>query len=234
MFGTQSKLKSLTGPFAISCKDATPLQKVEKFKYLGVWLDPTLSFKVHVDHIVRKVNWRINMLYRSRSCFSRKVRLKLVNQLILPIFDYCDVVYYSATNRVLSPLNKVFNRICRFALECPYRTHHCTMYQDLNLTSLQSRRQLHWLQFIYKCINLNYPPYLQQYLVNRPTNYLTRQSTQSFLSVPSTNRSSGRKAFRYKAPNDWNQLPHQIRTSSSLYYFNVSLSSYLDKPCICH
>ncbi len=154
-FGTNPKLKSISGSLTISCNDGTHLQKVNKFKYLGVWMDPTLSFNMHIDTIVHKVNCRINMLYRSRKCFTNGVRRKLVVQLILPIFDYCDVVYMSASKNVLAPLTKVYNRICRFILNCPYHIHHCLMYQSLHFSSLHTRRQMHWFQFIFKCIYFN-------------------------------------------------------------------------------
>ncbi|KAK0147983.1 hypothetical protein N1851_012350 [Merluccius polli] len=158
IFGTNSKLKSISDSCKISCKDGTTLQKVDKMKYLGVWLDPTLSFKTHIDYMIRKVNCRINMLYRSRNCFTFSVRKKLAMQLIFPILDYCDVVYISAPKSVLVPLIKVYNRTCRFILECPYLTHHCLMYQSLQFPSPHARRQLHWFQFIFKCIHFNYPP----------------------------------------------------------------------------
>ncbi len=232
-FGTNPKLKSISGSLTISCNDGTHLQKVNKFKYLGVWMDPTLSFNTHIDTIVRKVNCRINMLYRSRKCFTNGVRRKLVVQLILPIFDYCDVVYMSASKNVLAPLTKVYNRICRFILDCPYHTHHCLMYQSLHFSSLHTRRQMHWFQFIFKCIYFNYPLYLKQYFVQITSNYQTRQSTYPYFLVPHNSKLIGRKAFKFKGPNDWNHLPVGIRSSPTLNCFNQALSSYLDTSCSC-
>lgn len=91
-------------------------------KYIGVWLDPTLSFKTHINHTVQKVNCCV--IRRSRNCFTYDVRKKLATQFIFLILDYCDIVYISASKCVLAPLTKLYNRICRCILNCLYYTHH--------------------------------------------------------------------------------------------------------------
>lgn len=103
IFGTIQKLKSKSGSCVINCNDGFSLHKVDKIKYLGVWLDTELSFTLHIEQVLRKVNFGINILYRARNCFTRSVRIKLASQLILPIIDYCDVVYQNAFNADLVP-----------------------------------------------------------------------------------------------------------------------------------
>lgn len=233
IFGTRQKLKSIPGSCVINCNDGSPLHKVDTFKYLGVWLDSELTFKSHINHLLRKVNFGISMLFRSRTCFSFNVRKKLATQLILPIIDYCDVIYQSAHKSDLALLNIAYNRLCRFVLGCPFLTHHCTMYTRLNWPTLNMRRHMHWLQLIYKCIYFNYPSYLQQYLIPYTTSYHIRHSSQPFFSVPNVIKSFGRRAFMFKAPADWNNLPANIRSSSSLGIFKHALSSHLMVTCSC-
>jgi len=43
------------------------MQIVEEFKYLG--LDSNLTFKIHIDNIIRKVCRCLNTLYISINCF---------------------------------------------------------------------------------------------------------------------------------------------------------------------
>lgn len=233
LFGTRQKLKSNPSSCVINCNDGSPLHKVDTFKYLGVWLDSELTFKPHINQLLRKVNFGINMLYRSRNCFSFNVRKKLATQLILPIIDYGDVIYQSAHKSDLTSLNVAYNRLCRFVLGCPFHTHHCTMYIKLNWPTLNIRRQMHWLQQIYKCIHFNYPSYLQQYLIPYTSSYHIRHLSQPFFSVPNIIKSFGRRAFMYKAPADWNNLPASIRSSSSFHIFKHALSSHFMVTCSC-
>jgi len=130
----------------------------------------------------------MSILYRSRNCFTYNVRKKLVAQLIFPFFDYCDIVYQTALKSDLVLLNLAYNRICRFVLGCSFSTHHCTMYDALQWSPLNVRRQMHWLQFIFKCIYFDYPCYLQQYFVLFSSNYQIRHSVQTYFFVPRVKR----------------------------------------------
>ena len=148
--------------------------------------------------------------------------------------DYADVVYQTAPKTNLQPLNTIFNHLCRFALGCPYLTHHCTMYENLNFLSPTARRQQHWLQFIFKCIHFNYPQYLKQYLDPFTSNHHLRHSAQIYFKVPTrVSTAVGKKSFRFKAPTDWNNLPVQIRSITSFHLFKTALSSYLEITCSC-
>lgn len=85
MFGYRQKLKSKICSCVVSCKDVTPLDKVDIFKYLGIWLDSELSFKLHINHILHKIYFRISILHRSQNSFSYSVHKKLDSQLICPM-----------------------------------------------------------------------------------------------------------------------------------------------------
>ncbi len=124
---------------------------------------------------------------------------KIAAQLKLPIMDYCDTVYQNAHKSDLVPLNTACNRLCRFALGRPFHTHHCTLYNMLKSPSLNVRRHINWLEFIFKCIHFNYPPYLQQYFVPYTTNYQVRHSTQLYFSVPCARTLIGKGPCRFKA-----------------------------------
>ena len=78
---------------SINFLDGTPLEKVGEFKYLGIWLDSHLSFKTHIESVVKKMNWSLRILYRSINCFTLQVRKRIASQLILPILDYAGIVY---------------------------------------------------------------------------------------------------------------------------------------------
>ncbi len=146
-----------------ACNDNRSLQKVEKMKYPVVWIDPEFSFKPHIVHVMKEVNFSVDATYLSRHCFTLNVRKRLVSQLILPIMDYADTVYQNASKS--HPLSVIYHRLCRFILGCSFFTHHCTMLDTLTWLPLDIRRQFHWYQFVFKCINLNYPYYQKQFFL---------------------------------------------------------------------
>ena len=109
LFGTNHNLKTLANnqSLTITCTDATPLQKVDTIKYLGLWLDSELAFKCHIDNLIRKINYSTGVLYRNRNCFTFTARKKIILQAIFPIIDYADTVYQNANKTALLPLNTI-------------------------------------------------------------------------------------------------------------------------------
>lgn len=153
--------------------------------------------------------------------------------MILPIIDYADIVYQNTTDTNLMPLNVVMNSLCRFVLRCPYRTHYCLMYELLNWLQLKSRRQLHWIQFIFKCVYFNCPSYSKQYLIPGRSAYSLRHMQYPFFVVPRIYKEVGRRTFQYKAPWDWNNLPLFFRSITSFRFFRSSLLLYFKTTCLC-
>jgi len=151
MFGSR-RVHSNTSDLNIIGDDGLSLEKVSAFKYLGLWIDTELSFKPHIDYITKRSYHCLRLLYCSINCFTFQDRKRIVSQLIFPFIDYADIVYQNTYDSYLKPLNVVFNSLCRFVLRCPYRTHHCHMYDLLNWLHPKSRRQFHWFLFIFKCV----------------------------------------------------------------------------------
>lgn len=148
--------------------------------------------------------------------------------------DYADVVYQNSTASCSHSLDVAYNSLCRFILRCPYRTHHCLMYEQLSWLAPSNRRQYHWLQFIFKCVHYNYPNYLKQYLVPYHSQYSLRHSEQIYFVVPRVQREIGRYAFCVRAPHDWNSLPACIRSCTSLSSFKNTLLVQLQNICHCY
>lgn len=105
-----SKSNNFTVTPTILTFNGNNIEMVSSYRYLGVWLDTNLSFKCHVDNLTKKLRPKIGFLYSNRSCWvffnSRKF---LVQQLIMSIFDYCDVIYMHASATTLKPLDALYH-----------------------------------------------------------------------------------------------------------------------------
>ena len=108
------------------------------------------------------------------------------------------------------------------------------MYESLNWLAPKSRRQLHWSLFIFKCIHFNYPPYLKHYLIPFSSQYRLRHTDHLFFLTPRISKEIGRRAFKFKAPSDWNNLPCSLRSITSFHIFKSSLLTHLQTSCSCY
>ena len=61
--------------------------RISKLCYLGVTLDENLSWKEHVGEVFNKVNKRLGLLGRIRSCLTIQAAKCIYNCLILPVLS---------------------------------------------------------------------------------------------------------------------------------------------------
>ncbi len=56
-------------------------------------LDSKLSFNTHVEYIKSKATPRLKMLHKLKHILSNKTKLMSYKILIVPLFDYGDILY---------------------------------------------------------------------------------------------------------------------------------------------
>lgn len=61
VFGTRHNLKSKSNNLLIACNDGTYLHQVDQIKYLGLCLDSGLTFKPHIDYVLRKIKFALDL-----------------------------------------------------------------------------------------------------------------------------------------------------------------------------
>ena len=81
------------------------IEFVNKFKYLGVFLDNNLSYSDHIDHISSKLSKAIGVMYRLAPNVPTSVLSSLYYALIYPHLIYCNICWGSAFQ---THLNKIF------------------------------------------------------------------------------------------------------------------------------
>ena len=81
-----------------------PLKIAKTYTYLGITLDPSLSFSAHVAHVSATANHKTYLLNKIRKFLTSKAALNLYKAMILPYLDYGDVLYVAATSKSLAKL----------------------------------------------------------------------------------------------------------------------------------
>ena len=66
----------------ITTSEGLELEVVISYKYLGVWLDSTLSSQ-HISKLQAKVKPRLGFIYRNRSSFTPAAKLNLIQMTII-------------------------------------------------------------------------------------------------------------------------------------------------------
>ncbi len=126
------------------------LERVNQYKYLGVFLDTCHDWNHHIGVTAGQISERLSVLRRVRRRQTVDTAKMLYNSLVLPLFDYCDVVIGNLNKTNLRRLQKLQNRGARIILKAESRTHINDMMSDLKWLTIEQRHKLHTSVMVYK------------------------------------------------------------------------------------
>ena len=145
-----------------------------------------------------------------------KARLTIYNALILPLFDYADIVGGDKNNTSLADQLQILqNKAAKTILDAPYLSSSTAALSKLNWHPLTHRRYLHRMLTIYKLENN-----LTEFSFNLPkTNhsYNTRRRDDIYLGKPKTNW--GKQKLLYQACKEYNALDHTVKSIPEIARF---------------
>ena len=131
-----------------------PIENVEHFSYLGVTLSTTATWNEHVTILTSKVNKRLRLLKRIRHLLPHSARLLSYNCLVLPLFDYGDLVWGDKDNIVLmKSLQILQNKAAKIILKRNPLSSASDALITLGWIKLAVRRYYHRCVHIFKSIN---------------------------------------------------------------------------------
>ncbi len=81
------------------------LPRVDSYKYLGVVIDSNLDWKEQVISVINRVRQQIFSILRLKPIDS-KILLLLYKSFVMPVIDYCDIVWQPQTNGILDKIHR--------------------------------------------------------------------------------------------------------------------------------
>jgi hypothetical protein len=229
LFGTRQRLRLFPSVSSVSIAGSS-LKLSDSTTILGLPLDSTLSFNLHVSKLCKTMHFHIRAFKHIRSALSDEMAASVASS-VLSRLDYLNSVLVGTSASNIHKLQSIQNTLSRVAL--PHNSY-------LPARSLLS--QLHWLPvnlriefklatITYKTLSTNQPAYLRSLLSEYQPLRPLRSSKQHFLDSPSLTTEFGRRAFCYSSPLIWNKLPLDIRLAPSLITFKRHLKThYFNQP----
>ena len=122
---------------------------VPSVKYLGFTLDVTLNFKSHINGIVRSVIHKNAVLNKLMKFLNQYTALTIYKTMILPYFDYCNVIYQGTNVDSLDKLQRLQNKCLKTCLNLS-KTHDTdNLHKTAKCAMLDCRRQAHMCNFMF-------------------------------------------------------------------------------------
>ncbi len=182
-----------------------------------------LRWHAHTEKLSSKIASKIGILKRVRHIVPPETLLQLYNTIVLPHFDYGDLIYESSTVQNLDRLQKLQNRAARIISGSAPLTHRNDMYNTLKWLSLKNRRLLHKCTLMYKCTHGLAPMYLTDHIDQNDAvhSYNTRTSKDLHVKKPHTSYYSC--SFEANGVLEYNALPQYIKQAETLNTFKNRL-----------
>ena len=197
--------------------------QVDSYKYLGVYLDPALNWKEHLQHVSKKIGSRLALLRRLKQFLPLDSVKMLANALVLPLFDYSSIAWSNCAITTKEIIVRQHKRMARIVLGVGTCTSTEYVLSQLNWTSIENRWKMQRCKMVYRALNGHAPEYLTN-LFNKSNaihNYRTRAAISDGLLIPKARTNSGKQSFSHVSSVEWNQLPHDVRLAQSKHTFSA-------------
>lgn len=211
--------------------DQTPINETTSHKHLGVFLSNDCTWHDHLEYIKSKAWNRINVMRKLKFKLSRKPLQTIYFTFIRPLLEYADVVWDNCTSYEVNDLEKIQNEAARIVTGATKLVSINSLLLETGWETLSTRRKKHKLQLFYKMQNGLSPDYLTCLVppsVGRTSSYQLRDANNTRTIHASTQQYYN--SFLPSVIRDWNELPENVRDSSSLNAFKSKINANLNVP----
>ncbi len=131
--------------------------KIPAIKFLGIYFDPTLNFKYHIDQLSLKLSKALFILRRSKKLLDKKSMISLYYSLFHCHLVYGILIYSTATPSNLSTIITKQKMAIRCIMNSKYNAHTAPLFKELNILPFNLLVKYFQLQFMHN-YKMNYLP----------------------------------------------------------------------------
>ena len=148
--------------------------------------------------------------------------------LILPIYDYCDHIYFPLGANSTDTLQKLQNTALRSIVRAEPRTPIDNLHMDAQLPQLADRRRLHIAEQMYNFVHGKCPQSCTEMFTNLNDHRIrtTRSENEDLLFVPKRRLALIERGIHYFGVVIWNSIPDHIRMAPTREIFKSQLCQF--------
>ena len=202
-------------------------------RYLGVWLNATLNFKLHVTKKCKAA--MINFIRIRGIChlLTDEAASSLVLSLCVSHLDYCNAALYGLPDTTIGRMQRVQNMCACLVLRKSKWDSATACLANLHWLPIRQCITFKICVLTYKLLHEQRPKYLQvmlQYKHSTNSRTLRANLDHSLLVIPRTKcKTFASRSFSVGVPTLWNHLPRGLRESTTLLSFKHDLKIHLYK-----
>ena len=190
--------------------NGVPVENVDSYKYLRVYITSKLQWNKTVDHMIGKANKALGLPKRNFSSCSSHIKERLYMSLVRPHVEYSCEVWSPSTKELKHRVEMFQRHAARFVKNDYQQTSSVTaMLKELKWDTLESRGTLFQLKYVHKMftnqVALNSFDYFE-----RNTYSSLRNSHSKKLALKFARVNVVKNSFFYSIVPLWNSLPPNV------------------------
>ena len=121
--------------------DNAVIQYKESVVYLGITISNTMTWDIQVTKTVSRVNATLYQLKLCAHLFPMPLRSRMVQTLVMPLFDYCCAVLTDLTGVLNTRLQRALNASVRYIFRVKWDEHISPYFDKLAWLKISTRRK---------------------------------------------------------------------------------------------
>ena len=226
LFSTKRKKKAKENKFRININKYC-IKQVSEMKYLGVILDNKLNWHNHIQYLCTKLAKAAGIIYKIRNQAPQSVLKLLYHSLVGTYLRYGIISWGSAKTTALSKLRSLQNKAVHYITQSSPDINLKTKYEKLDILMLDEIYMMEVSKFMYKSASLSLPSSFNEYFMNIDHQHYTRARVNNDLVLPRQRTNLGKQSIRYMGVKFWNEIPTDIRNSTTLNSFCTQIKSFI-------
>ena len=215
--------------FSVKIREIS-LERCDSYKYLGVYFDKDLNWDKHIEYICQKVSKACGSLAKLRKCVDVDVMREIYHALIHSYLRYGIIVWGTASETALKPLQVIINRAIRIMCSAPLgRIDVTPLFDIMEILNINQTYNLEVAKFMFKETNHLLPVTIANHFsvrTNPEHRYNLRpRGTRATLIDNRTVR--GERSIRKRGNDIWNNVPYSIKTLDSSTLFKKRMKKHL-------
>ena len=197
------------------------IESKESVRDLGIIFEPNGKFDKHITSIVAKGNRMVGWIMRTFRTRSKDIMLTLLKSLVVPQVEYGSVIWMPVSQNAINLIESVQRRFTKM-IRC-FQTYDdnlemyitTTNYHDrlkeLNIYSLQRRRERYAILYVYKIIIQHVPNPGLEINYNPRTKIRVTPKQNISRTSPAWIKSLRNNSFFVMGPQLYNSIPAALR-----------------------
>ncbi len=148
-----------------------------------MWIDKNMNWNYQIDKMCSKLSQRFGIVCTVKFNLPKETLYILYNVIVLPLFDYGDVVYGNCSAMTLKRLQVLQKRGAKMFLDCYCTVRSVNILSELKWLNIKDRVNFHKKCLVYKCRKGLVPQYLAEIFSNVSDKHDHHTRTETYQNI---------------------------------------------------